>query len=164
MERPAPARVRTDPSTGPRVPDKLERMAERGVAVVTGASSGIGAATARALAKEGFAVVVGARRMDRLRQVAEPIGATALHLDVTDPDSVASFAQQIPKARLLVNNAGGAFGRERIEDADEEAWRRMWEVNFLGTVRVTKAFLPKLEASGDGHVVVVGSIAGFDPN
>jgi NADP-dependent 3-hydroxy acid dehydrogenase YdfG len=138
-------------------------MAERGVAVVTGASSGIGAATARALAKEGFAVVVGARRMDRLREVAQPIGATALSLDVTDPDSVARFAEQVPEARLLVNNAGGAFGREPIAQADEDAWRRMWELNVLGTVRVTKAFLPKLERSGDGHVVVVGSIAGFDP-
>lgn len=137
-------------------------MAERGVAVVTGASSGIGAATARALAKEGFAVVLGARRVDRLREVAEPIGGIALPLDVTDPASVATFAAQVPEARVLVNNAGGAFGREPIAEADEAAWRRMWEVNFLGTVRMTKAFLPKLERSGDGHVVVVGSIAGFE--
>jgi NADP-dependent 3-hydroxy acid dehydrogenase YdfG len=138
-------------------------MAERGVAVVTGASSGIGAATSRALAKEGFAVVLGARRLDRLKEVAEPIGGSALFLDVTDPSSVTAFAEQISDVRLLVNNAGGAFGREPIERADEQAWRRMWELNFLGTVRVTKAFLPKLEASGDGHVVVIGSIAGFDP-
>src|SRR2546425_3140100 len=137
-------------------------MAERGVAVVTGASSGIGAATARALAKEGFALVLGARRLDRLREVAEPLGATALALDVTDPASVASFTAQIPEARVLVNNAGGAFGREPIAEADEEAWRRMWDVNVLGTVRMTKAFLAKLERSGDGHVVVVGSIAGFE--
>jgi NADP-dependent 3-hydroxy acid dehydrogenase YdfG len=135
---------------------------ERGVAVVTGASSGIGAATARVLAKEGFGVVVGARRMDRLRQVADAIGGTALPLDVTDPSSVEAFASKIPEARVLVNNAGGAFGREPIAEADEEAWRRMWEVNVLGTARVTKAFLPKLERSGDGHVVVVGSIAGFE--
>src|SRR3989442_1481979 len=139
----------------PRVPDKLRAMAERGVAVVTGASSGIGAATARALAKDGFGVIVGARRLERLREVAEPIGATALWLDVTDPASVATFAYQVPEARVLVNNAGGAFGREPIAQADENAWRRMWEVNFLGTVRMTKAFLPKLERSGDGHVVVV---------
>jgi NADP-dependent 3-hydroxy acid dehydrogenase YdfG len=138
-------------------------MAERGVAVVTGASSGIGAATARALAKEGFVVVVGARRLDRLREVAEPIGATPLLLDVTDPGSVEAFAERVPEARVLVNNAGGAFGREPIAQADEDAWRRMWEVNFLGTVRMTKTFLPKLERSGDGHVVVVGSIAGFQP-
>ena len=137
-------------------------MAERGVAVITGGSSGIGAATARSLAKEGFEVVVGARRLDRLREVAEPIGATALHLDVADPASVASFADQIPQARVLVNNAGGAIGREPVAEANLDSWRWMWEVNFLGTVMTTKAFLPKLEQSGDGHVVVLGSIAGFE--
>jgi NADP-dependent 3-hydroxy acid dehydrogenase YdfG len=156
------AASRAGPSTGSRVPDKLAAMAERGVAVVTGASSGIGAATAWALAEEGFSVVVGARRMDRLVQVAEPIGATALELDVTDPASVARFVGLVPEVRLLVNNAGGALGLHHVADADEDAWRRMWEVNVLGTVRVTKAFLPALEASGDGHVVVVGSIAGFE--
>ncbi len=139
-------------------------MIERGVAVVTGASAGIGAATARVLAGAGFAVVLGARRMDRLEEVARSCGdgARALPLDVTDADSVNAFAEQIPEARVLVNNAGGALGRDPVAEADEEAWRRMWELNFLGTVRVTKAFLPALEASGDGHVVVVGSIAGFE--
>ncbi len=141
-------------------------LAERGTAIVTGASSGIGAATARSLAAEGFAVVLGARRLDRLEEVAGSIereggSARALPLDVTDPGSVAAFASQVPDVRVLVNNAGGAFGRETIAEADEDAWRRMYELNFLGTVRVTKAFLPALEASGDGHVVVVGSIAGF---
>jgi NADP-dependent 3-hydroxy acid dehydrogenase YdfG len=137
-------------------------MPDRGVAVVTGASSGIGAATARVLAREGFRVVVGARRVDRLREVAEPIGATVLALDVTDASSVESFAEQVPEARVLVDNAGGALGREPIAQADLDAWLRMYETNVLGTARVTKAFLPKLEASGDGHVVVVGSIAGFE--
>lgn len=137
-------------------------MQGRGIAVVTGASAGIGAATSRALAKEGFDVVVGARRMDRLEALASEIGGRALPLDVTDADSVVRFAAQVPECRVLVNNAGGALGRHTIDDADEDAWRRMWELNFLGTVRVTKAFLPALERSGDGCVVVVGSVAGFE--
>jgi NADP-dependent 3-hydroxy acid dehydrogenase YdfG len=138
-------------------------MSTRGVAVVTGASAGIGLATARALAEAGFAVVVGARRLDRLQSLAAEIGGRALHLDVTDPESVAAFADQVPDARVLVNNAGGAIGREPVAEADLDAWSWMFEANVLGTVRVTKAFLPALERSGDGHVVVVGSIAGFEP-
>jgi NADP-dependent 3-hydroxy acid dehydrogenase YdfG len=130
--------------------------------VVTGASSGIGAATATALAAAGFSVVIGARRVDRLEEVAARSGGLALPLDVTDPDSVAAFAGRVPEARVLVNNAGGAVGREPVAEADAEAWRWMWEVNFLGTVRMTRALLPALERSGDGHVVTVGSIAGFE--
>ena len=135
----------------------------RGVAVVTGASSGIGAATARRLAGEGFDVVVGARRVDRLREVAEPIGARAIELDVTDSSSVAAFCAQVSSCRVLVNNAGGALGRDAIADADEAAWRWMYDANVLGVMRMTRALLPKLEASGDGHVVTVGSIAGWEP-
>jgi NADP-dependent 3-hydroxy acid dehydrogenase YdfG len=137
-------------------------MSERGVAVVTGASGGIGAATARALAKEGFEVVVGARRKDRLDEIAREVGGIPVELDVTDDASVEAFAAKIPEARVLVNNAGGARGRDTIETADVESWRWMFEVNVLGTLRVTKALLPKLEASGDGHVVIMGSIAGFE--
>jgi NADP-dependent 3-hydroxy acid dehydrogenase YdfG len=136
--------------------------AARGVAVVTGASSGIGAATARALAGAGFEVVVGARRVERLREVADPIGARALPLDVTDPASVERFCAEVPECQVLVNNAGGAIGLERIEEADEADWRRMYETNVLGTLRMTRALLPKLEASGDGVVVMVGSIAGHE--
>jgi NADP-dependent 3-hydroxy acid dehydrogenase YdfG len=135
----------------------------RGVAVVTGASSGIGAATARRLAADGFEVLVGARRTDRLRDVAGPVGARALRLDVTDADSVAAFAAEVPECRLLVNNAGGALGLDPVERADEEQWRWMYDANVLGTLRMTKALLPALEASGDGHVVVVGSVAGHEP-
>jgi NADP-dependent 3-hydroxy acid dehydrogenase YdfG len=132
-------------------------------AVVSGASSGIGAATAGALARAGFRVIIGARRLDRLRDVAAPIGATALPLDVTDAESVAAFAAQLPPAiHLLVNNAGGAHGLDRIESARDEDWRWMWETNVLGTLRLTRALLPALRASGDGHVVNVGSIAGFE--
>ncbi|HKN98518.1 MAG TPA: SDR family NAD(P)-dependent oxidoreductase [Pseudonocardiaceae bacterium] len=132
------------------------------VAVVTGASSGIGEATARELAKAGFHVVLGARRMDRLTRIAEEIGGTALPLDVTDNTSVDAFAAAVPSARVLVNNAGGALGAERVADADEEHWRWMWEANVLGTLRVSRAFLPKLVESGDGIVVTVTSIAGIE--
>jgi NADP-dependent 3-hydroxy acid dehydrogenase YdfG len=132
-------------------------------AVVTGASAGIGAATARALASAGFSVVLGARRLDRLREVAGPLGATALELDVTDAGSVAAFAAQLPSAvHLLVNNAGAAYGLDRIEDARDEDWIGMWETNVLGVLRLTRALLPALKASGDGHVINLGSIAGFE--
>ena len=131
-----------------------------GTAVVTGASSGIGAATAAALAEAGFDVVVGARRLDRLQAVAGPLGARALPLDVTDDASVAAFVAEVPECSVLVNNAGGALGLERIEDADVAHWQAMYDTNVLGTLRMTKAFLPALRASGDGLVVVIGSIAG----
>jgi len=133
----------------------------RGTAVVTGASSGIGAATAGALAEAGFDVVVGARRIDQLQAVAEPIGARALPLDVTDDESVAAFVAEVPECSVLVNNAGGAFGWARIEDADLDDWQAMY-TNVLGTLRMTKALLPALRASGDGLVVVIGSIAGSE--
>lgn len=135
----------------------------RGVAVVTGASSGIGAATARRLAAEGFDVVVGARREDRLRAVADEIGARALPLDVSDRASVEQFCAEVPDCRVLVNNAGGALGRDRVEDANEDEWRWMYEANVIGAMRMTKALLPAMEATGDGHVVMVGSIAGHEP-
>ncbi|MDQ3901254.1 MAG: SDR family oxidoreductase [Actinomycetota bacterium] len=132
------------------------------VAVVTGASSGIGAATARALAGVGFHVVLGARRLKRCQEIADEIGGTALALDVLDPDSVADFAAAVPAARVLVNNAGGAKGFEPVMAADEDKWRWMWEVNVLGTLRVTKAFMPKLIDSGDGLLVTVTSIAALE--
>jgi NADP-dependent 3-hydroxy acid dehydrogenase YdfG len=130
-------------------------------AVVTGASSGIGEATARRLAAEGFAVVVGARRMDRLEAVAADIGGRALFLDVTDPDSVAAFAAEIGECAVLVNNAGGALGLSPVEEADEEQWRRMYDANVIGVMRMCKALLPALVSSGDGHIVVIGSVAGL---
>ncbi|HSR22960.1 MAG TPA: SDR family NAD(P)-dependent oxidoreductase [Candidatus Eisenbacteria bacterium] len=133
---------------------------DRGTAVVTGASSGIGAATARRLAAEGFDVVVAARRRDRLDALAREIGARAMTLDVTSDESVAAFAGQVTEARVLVNNAGLALGLDPIAEADPEDWRRMYDVNVLGALRVTKALLPTLVASGRGHVVVMGSTAG----
>jgi NADP-dependent 3-hydroxy acid dehydrogenase YdfG len=136
---------------------------DRGLAVVTGASSGIGAATAHRLVKEGFDVVVGARRLDRLREVASSAGARALPLDVTDPQSVDAFCAEVPDCRVLVNNAGGAVGLDPIEASSDDDWRWMFEANVLGTVRMTRALLPALTASGDGHVVMVGSVAGIEP-
>jgi NADP-dependent 3-hydroxy acid dehydrogenase YdfG len=131
-------------------------------AVVTGASSGIGAATARALAGDGWRVVIGARRMERLEELAAEIGGEAHRLDVTDPGSVAEFCAAVPKCRLLVNNAGGALGVQPVAEADEAQWRSMYESNALGTMRMTKALLPQLRASGDGLVVGVTSIAAFE--
>jgi NADP-dependent 3-hydroxy acid dehydrogenase YdfG len=138
----------------------LSGGAER-VAVVTGASSGIGEATARRLAADGFSVVVGARRMDRLAKVAADTGGRALALDVSDPASVRAFAAEVPRCDVLVNNAGGALGLAPVVEADEGQWRWMYEANVLGVVRVTNALLPALEACGDGHVVMVGSVAGL---
>jgi NADP-dependent 3-hydroxy acid dehydrogenase YdfG len=105
--------------------------------------------------------VLGARRLDRVRRIATECGGRALQLDVTDADSVAAFAAEVGDCRVLVNNAGGALGLRPIEDADVDEWRRMYETNVLGTVRMTKSLLPQLEAAG-GHVVVVGSIAGVE--
>ena len=135
---------------------------ERAVAVVTGASSGIGAATARALAGAGFQVVLGARRVQRCRQIADEIDGIAIPLDVLDPDSVATFSAAVPAASVLVNNAGGAKGLEPVLAADEDQWRWMWEANVLGTLRMTRAFLPKLIDSGDGVLVTVTSIAALE--
>jgi len=129
------------------------------VAVVTGASSGIGAATARRLAAEGFGLVLGARRMERLEPLAASIGARALPLDVTDPSSVEAFAGALDRVDVLVNNAGGAFDAAPVADADLDSWARTYEVNVLGTVRVTKALLPALRASGAGDVLFVSSTA-----
>ncbi|GEL26192.1 serine 3-dehydrogenase [Pseudonocardia sulfidoxydans NBRC 16205] len=135
---------------------------DRPTAVVTGASSGIGAATARGLAAAGFHVVLGARRVDRCAEIAREIDGTAVRLDVTDQESVSAFVAAVPECRLLVNNAGGAKGLEPVADADEDAWRWMWEANVLGTLRMVKGLLPALVASGDGHIVTVTSIAALE--
>jgi len=131
------------------------------VAVVTGASSGIGAATAERLAAEGFDVVLAARRQDRLAALAERIGGRAVQLDVTDPTSVEAFAAGLDRVDVLVNNAGGAFDAAPVAEADLDSWQRSYDVNVLGTVRVTKALLPALKASGAGDVLFVGSTAGL---
>jgi NADP-dependent 3-hydroxy acid dehydrogenase YdfG len=135
------------------------RRPARRTAVVTGASSGIGAATARRLAAEGFDVVVGARRVDRLEELAREIGARAIPLDVTDPESVAAFAAALDRVDVLVNNAGGSFDAAPVAEADLDSWTRTFEVNVLGTVRLTKALLPALRASAAADVVFLSSTA-----
>jgi len=132
------------------------------VAVVTGASAGIGAATARRLAGAGYRVIAGARRLDRLETLATEIGGKARQLDVTDPASIAALAAGIDHLDLLVNNAGGALGLEPVEASDDERWRVMWETNVLGLMRMTRALLPALRATGAGHVINVGSVSGFE--
>jgi len=120
-------------------------------AVVTGASSGIGAATAAALAAKGFAVVCAARRKDRVEAVAERVDGTAVVCDVTDDASVAALAEVVGDSlHVLVNNAGGARGMEQVADGDVEAWRWMYDVNVLGALRVTKALLPALGPPATG--------------
>jgi NADP-dependent 3-hydroxy acid dehydrogenase YdfG len=143
-------------------------MSER-IAVVTGASSGIGAATARRLAADGFSVVLAARREERLVDLAREINraggiATPIPVDVTDDDSVAwlvSAVQAIPgDLTVLVNNAGGALGADPVEGADLAGWRWMYEVNVLGTARVTKALLPLMDGQ-QATIVVLSSTAGL---
>jgi NADP-dependent 3-hydroxy acid dehydrogenase YdfG len=137
------------------------------IAVVTGASSGIGAATARRLATEGFHVVAAARRADRLAELVKEIGpaATAVECDVTSDDSVAGLVERTlalgGPVTLLVNNAGGAIGLDPVATGSVEDWQWMYDVNVLGTLRVTQALIPALEASGHGTIVTMGSTAAF---
>lgn len=130
-------------------------------AVVTGASSGIGEATARALNAAGFSVVLAARRRDRIEHLAAEIGAIAVPCDITDPADVARLAETVGgHLDLLVNNAGGAKGMESVTQANLDDWRWMYETNVLGTVAVTQALAPALIASGAGTIINVGSTAG----
>jgi hypothetical protein len=130
--------------------------------MVTGASSGIGAATVRQLRGAGFDVVAGARRADRLAELAAETGARVHALDVTSQASIDAFCDAIPEAAVLVNNAGGALGLEPLAVAADAKWTTMWETNVMGLMRMTRALLPKLTASGDGHIVNIGSIAGLE--
>jgi NADP-dependent 3-hydroxy acid dehydrogenase YdfG len=141
----------------------------RPLAVVTGASSGIGAATALALADAGYDVVAAARRTDRLEAISSerPAGViTPATVDVTDPQAVSAFAAEVDATSgpagvaVLVNNAGAAYGVDPIERADPDDWLRMYELNVLSLLRVTQGLLSALERGAGGHVVVMGSIAG----
>ncbi len=135
------------------------------IAVITGASSGIGAATAIALGRHGYRIVVGARRIERLERVAGEEGV-ALHLDVTDESSVDDFVREVGKRfgriDVLVNNAGGALGLNPIAEAIDDEWITMWKTNVLGLMWMTRACLPLLRKSKHGHIVNIGSIAGFE--
>jgi 3-hydroxy acid dehydrogenase / malonic semialdehyde reductase len=129
-------------------------------AIVTGASSGIGAATARVLALEGAQVAVGARRLDRLAELGD--GFVPLELDVTDPESsagfVASATQRLGGLDILVNNAGLALGRDLFDESTEEDEEAVLETNVRGLVRMTRLCLPHL--GDDSHIVNIGSVAG----
>ncbi len=135
------------------------------MAVVTGASSGIGAATVVALGRLGYRVVGGARRLERVRRVVGDRGV-ALPLDVTKLDSIDAFVAEVQKKfgriDVLVNNAGLARGLNPIAEASDQDWIEMWESNVLGLMRVTRACLPLLRKAKHGHIVNLGSIAGFE--
>lgn len=135
-------------------------MSEQKVAVVTGGSAGIGEATCRALANDGWKVVVAARRLDKCQQIADEIGGVAVRLDVGDRGSVEKLAE-FERVDLLVNNAGGAKELDYLRDAQDEDWQWMFETNVMGTMRVTRALYPQLKAS-KGLVVNIGSVAGTD--
>ncbi|MCD4526536.1 SDR family oxidoreductase [Nocardioides sp. cx-173] len=136
-------------------------MTSSPTAVVTGASSGIGAATARTLADAGFHVYCAARRADRVEALAAEIGGTPVVCDVTSEEQVAALAARVgDRLDVLVNNAGGAFGSSPVAQADSDEWRRMYEVNVIGLMQVTRALLPALVASGAGVILNVGSTAG----
>ncbi len=134
--------------------------------MITGASSGIGAATARHLAGAGFRVVLGARRLERLRQVARESDGEALQLDVTDAGSIGSFLNGVEQLAggvdVLINNAGLALGVSPVEDTPDEDWIGMWEANVLGLLRMTRACIPLLRRAPHGHIVNLASIAAFE--
>lgn len=134
-------------------------------ALVTGASSGIGAATVRSLRAHGWDVVATARRADRLAELARETGCTVVPADLTDEDDVAALVAEVRSGgplHSLVNNAGGAAGADSVEEGRVEDWRRMYEVNVLATLRLTQALLPDLRSSGAGDVLVVSSTAALD--
>src|SRR5712692_10122504 len=136
------------------------------VAVVTGASSGIGEATARGLAKAGFALVLGARREDRLMAIARELGGLGLPLDARDRGSIKAFVDAIGaeygQVEILINNAGLAAGLQPLADGNDDDWVQMMETNVLGLLRVTKAMLPLLRRAPRAHIVNLGSVAGFE--
>lgn len=133
----------------------------RPIAVVTGASSGIGRATARKLAAEGFEVICAARRTDRIAELAAEIDGRAVTCDVTKPDDVKALADAAgDRVALLVANAGGAVGSEYVADADLSDWRAMYETNVLGVAATIQALLPALTAA-HGTIVTIGSVAGM---
>jgi NADP-dependent 3-hydroxy acid dehydrogenase YdfG len=136
------------------------------IAVVTGASSGIGAATAQALAGAGYRVVLGARRVDRIQELARELRGDPFPLDVTDEASIEHFVKAVAnlagRVDALVNNAGLALGLEPVAEGNDDDWARMLSTNVLGLLRVTRAFLPLLRRAPRAHIVNLGSVAGFE--
>ena len=137
--------------------------ANKKIAVVTGASSGIGKATSLLLASNGFHVIAGARRLERLEELAQKNpNIEPFRLDVTDQGSVDAFVAHIDGRQVdaLVNNAGGAFDSSSVLDSDPEIWKKSYEVNVIGALRMTQAITPAMIAAGRGHVVILTSTAG----
>ena len=134
---------------------------EKRVVVITGASAGIGAATAKRLAREGFFVVAGARRIERVQEVLAGTGGRAVSLDVTDADSIERLAAELDRVDVLINNAGKARAMEKVSELSDAHARDMWETNVLGVLNMTRALLPKLKEAG-GHIVNVGSTSSFE--
>ena len=136
------------------------------IAVVTGASSGIGEATARGLREAGFFVVLGARREDRLMAVAGELRGRGLPLDVRDLASIDAFtaavAAEYGQVEILINNAGLAAGLQPLAQGNDDDWVQMMETNVLGLLRVTRAMLPLLRRAPRAHIVNLGSVAGFE--
>ena len=152
-------------STSPAQTNPTQPQLERKRAVVTGASSGIGAATVRALRNQGWDVVGVARREDRLQALAEETGCEYVVADITDQDSLAAAVATITaggRVDALVNNAGGALGMDRVDSADLDLWERMYDLNVIGTFRTTQSFLPALRETA-GSIVIITSTAAHEP-
>lgn len=137
----------------------------RPTALITGGGTGIGAAIARRLSRDGYDVVVAGRRREKLDEVVAGVegdggSARALVMDVTDPDSVTAGVGSLERCDVVVNNAGGALGVTRVEDADPTEWERMYATNVVGTLRVTQAVLPLLRRSARATIIDISSIAG----
>ena len=138
-------------------------MSPSRVALVTGASSGIGAATVRALSADGFTVIATARRKDRLDELAKSISQVEVFAaDLTvqsDVDALAAFCED-KNVEVLVNCAGGAFDAATVLDGDAEIWKKTYDINVIATLRITKAVTPQMIKHGKGHIVVISSTAG----
>lgn len=138
-------------------------MSTREYAVITGASSGIGAATARLLASNGYHVIAAARRTDRLAALEkEDENIEAFTLDVTKQESIDSLTLHLQgkPVSILINCAGGAFDADSINDSDPEIWKKTFDINVVGSVRMVKAMTPLMQAFGQGHIVMISSTAG----